>query len=181
IADDGRVCVTDFGLARAEDATPEPAPAGDAPVDELTASGQLIGTPVYMAPEQLAGRAADARSDQFAFCVVAYECLAGCRPFDGRTLAELRAAIERRPAPVARLPTYLQRVLDRGLSTDPERRFPTMSALLDALARDPALRRRRIAGILGLVALTAGAALAIPRAHEACPDSRDRLAGAWDD
>jgi len=207
IADDGRVCVTDFGLARAADASVEPTPiAHDAPrndepvrrsaaaparepggalgpagaVDTLTATGQIVGTPVYMAPEQLAGAPGDERCDQFAFCVVAYECLAGRRPFAGRTLAELRDAIARGAAPIARLPAWLARVIDRGLAADPARRFATMHALVAELARDRA-RRLRWFAIGGLVVVAAGVGLAIPRGRtDACPDPRDRLTGTWD-
>jgi serine/threonine protein kinase len=108
---DGSVYVTDFGLARGqiEDgaevvqapfAVTAPAiasgshPRGvDSVLDSpLTQTGVLIGTPAYMAPEQFAGRAPDPRSDQFAFCVTAWEALTGARPFAGKNLEELRAA-----------------------------------------------------------------------------------------
>jgi tetratricopeptide (TPR) repeat protein len=181
IADDGRVCVTDFGLARELDAAPEPTFVDDVAVDTLTATGQVIGTPAYMAPEQLAGGTADVRSDQFAFCVVAYECFAGHRPFEGRTIAELRTAIARGPQPIAKLPAWIQRVIDRGLAADPAQRFATLDELLAALARDPAKRRRRFAIGAGVIVLAAGAYALVPRAHDACPDPRGRLAGVWDD
>ncbi|HEY5927731.1 MAG TPA: protein kinase, partial [Kofleriaceae bacterium] len=182
ITDDGRVCVTDFGLARASDAeATEPAAAPDTPVDALTATGHILGTPVYMAPEQLAGGGASVRSDQFSFCVVAYECFAGERPFTGRSLGELRESIARGPAPIPRVPAWIQRVILRGLAHEPEHRFPTLTALLDALARDPAIRYRRLAIAGGAVAVAAGVMLAIPRAdRDTCPDPRDRLAGTWD-
>jgi eukaryotic-like serine/threonine-protein kinase len=199
IADDGRVCVTDFGLARPADSNVDAAPATldtpgsaesvsdalatarDMPAGTLTATGHILGTPLYMAPEQLAGRAADVRSDQFSFCVVAYECLAGRRPFDGRTLAELRESITRPAHPIAGAPAWIQRVILRGLATDPAQRFPSMTALLDALGRDPAVRYRRFAFAGAAIAIVAAAVLAIPRGHsDACPDPRDRLAGTWD-
>jgi tetratricopeptide (TPR) repeat protein/predicted Ser/Thr protein kinase len=181
IAGDSRVCVTDFGLARPADTMPERAPPSDAPIDALTATGHILGTPVYMAPEQLAGGAADLRSDQFSFCVVAYECLAGRRPFEGRTLAELRESLARPAPPIARAPAWMQRVILRGLATDPDQRYPSMTALLAALARDPAIRYRRFAIAGGALALVAGVAVAVPRgAADACPDPRDRLTGTWD-
>ncbi len=178
IADDGRACLTDFGLAFAD----EPGPA-DVAIDDLTATGQIVGTPVYMAPEQLDRErgAADARSDQFSFCVVLYEALVGRRPFDGRTLAELRTAIAAGPQIPPRVPAWLARVIERGLATDPARRYPAMNALLAQLARDPAIRRRRVAVLGGIALAAAAAGFAIPRSHDACPDPRPRLAGAWDD
>ncbi|HEU4613710.1 MAG TPA: serine/threonine-protein kinase, partial [Kofleriaceae bacterium] len=138
IADDGRVCITDFGLARTAGGGPATErPEGSAPATALTATGHLLGTPAYMAPEQLAGGAADVRSDQFSFCIVAYECLAGRRPFDGTTIAELRDAIAREPAAIPRAPKRLEHVIRRGLATDPDRRFASMTELIDALSRDP--------------------------------------------
>ncbi|TMQ20138.1 MAG: serine/threonine protein kinase, partial [Deltaproteobacteria bacterium] len=96
VGDDGRVRVADFGIAFAvESARPGPAAAdasgpgagGDAgPEDErgmalaTTAAGDFAGTPGYMAPEQLAGTAIDARADQFSFCVALHEALHGERP-----------------------------------------------------------------------------------------------------
>ena len=178
IGDDGRTCVTDFGLAREADASADP-PA-EMTVDALSATGQLVGTPVYMAPEQLAGGPADVRSDQFSFCVVLYECLVGRRPFEGTTIAELRAAIARGPV-AASLPAWLHRIVTRGLAVDPAQRFASMGAVVAALARDPSLRRRRLAGGAVLLGAAIAIAFAIPHSHDACPDPRGRLAGTWDD
>ncbi|MEJ7601240.1 MAG: serine/threonine-protein kinase [Kofleriaceae bacterium] len=83
---DGHVFVTDFGLARGQIETDgEPPITGiirrDSVLDSpLTQTGILIGTPAYMAPEQFVGRVPDPRSDQFAFCVTAWEALTGARP-----------------------------------------------------------------------------------------------------
>src|SRR5262249_34017330 len=118
---DGRVRVTDFGLALGPD-EPEAAVRG--------------GTPAYMAPEQLAGGAADERSDQFSFCVALCEAIYGHRPFlDGRLRDETRGAA----------PASLRRILLRGLNADKERRFPSMEALLAALTRDRTRAPRRAA------------------------------------
>ncbi len=81
---DGRVRVVDFGLAKAlADAAEEPAApdSGGELASPLTEWGAVLGTPAYMAPEQIRGIAADARSDQFSFCVALYEALYGERPF----------------------------------------------------------------------------------------------------
>ena len=88
-----RVVVTDFGVARAVDVVVEGGGAGVGASVELTGTGIAIGTPAYMAPEQLAGAAAEVRSDVFAFAVTAWEALYGARPFAGRTVAELAVAI----------------------------------------------------------------------------------------
>ena len=92
VGDDGRVRVLDFSLAR----PPEPTP--DDGLEELkdtlrTRMGALIGTPLYMSPEQLLGHPADARSDQFSFCVTLYEALYRVRPFAGATVDELRRSV----------------------------------------------------------------------------------------
>jgi len=103
---------------------------------DLTRTGTLLGTPAYMAPEQLRGAPADARADQFAFCVTAWEALAGKRPFPGEDLASISAAIERgEPAFADRVPRRLRPLLARGLAKDPAARWPSMPPLLDALER----------------------------------------------
>ena len=185
---DGRVLVTDFGLARSSElgsvsgaAPPAPEPRagiggavsmvrGDgvtvavtprgASALPLTRTGTLLGTPAYMAPEQLRGESATARSDQFAFCVTAWEALAGTRPFTGATLGEIAQAIDRgQPAEAARVPRTVRTALERGLAADPEKRWPALAPLLDTLApppprrRDVKTRRRLIAGSLGVILL----------------------------
>jgi serine/threonine protein kinase len=92
-----------------------------------------------MAPEQLAGRRAEARSDQFSCCVTLYEALYGERPFAGRTPAELAYHVmrgERRPLPPGtEIPAWLQQVTTRGLALVGAARWPSMAALADALER----------------------------------------------
>jgi eukaryotic-like serine/threonine-protein kinase len=191
---DGRVRVTDFGLVRVA-AGPEggdgdaggacPLPAGGT----ATRTGALVGTPAYLAPEVFRGAPADARSDQFSFCVALYEALHGARPFEtsegwgGRLGARGRESSSwgrRVPAPV-------QRAIARGLAVRPGDRFPSMAALLAALERGEGARRRHLglAAGLALAALgAAGLALGGPRAPAAgavCGGARARLAGAWDD
>jgi len=151
VGDDGVVRVSDFGLVRmVEPEAPAPAPVpGHAPLlaGTLTATRAVMGTPAYMAPEQHAGLATDARTDQFSFCVALWEALYGDRPFAGATLTELAAAVARgaprEPPADTRVPTWLRAALLRGLAADPGRRWPTMSALLAELSSDPEARRRR--------------------------------------
>ena len=166
VDDRGVPKVVDFGLAFR---TPSGGalPSGD-PVetDRLTNPGLALGTPAYMAPEQLEGGTADAASDQFAFCVLAWETLFGERPFGGATIQELREAM-RTPPPVpsdaGRVRHRLCAVLLRGLAREPAERHPSMDALVQQLER--AGRRSRRAWVL------AGAAiLALGTAHVALRD-----------
>jgi tetratricopeptide (TPR) repeat protein/predicted Ser/Thr protein kinase len=174
IGTDGRVRVTDFGLARAARDEATALEKGSASSEDLLASvtrtGTLIGTPAYMAPEQLSGGIADARSDLFSFCVTLYEALYGARPFAGASLAELAAAIAARaiaPAPAAaRVPGWLRGVVVSGLHAEPDARPASLRALLDAI--DAGLlrvqrRRARLAAatVVACVAATAVALVAV--------------------
>ncbi|MBZ5711961.1 serine/threonine-protein kinase [Nannocystis pusilla] len=161
---DGRARVVDFGLARANPGAPAETATGslEAP---LTKSGTVLGTPAFMAPEQLQdpGRA-EARSDQFSFCVMAHEALYGERPFED--LAAVAAGTLRAPPAGTKVPATLREPLLRGLRRDPAERWPTMDALLAALALPetagrPARRRWWLAGA-GAVAALAIAGLAVP-------------------
>jgi eukaryotic-like serine/threonine-protein kinase len=164
-----RVKVMDFGLAAGIEAATEDHPAAtsitETRTDEpLTAQGRVVGTPAYMSPEQLRGKDVDARSDQFSFCVTAYEALYGRRPFSAETHDALVESM-RKPAPdpvdARGVPRRISSVLRRGLQFDPDQRFADMDALLDALERDPAVRLRRWmlgAGGLGMVAIAGWAA-----------------------
>lgn len=114
---------------------------------EITQAGALLGTPAYMAPEQLRGRIADARSDQFSFCVALFEGLYGRRPFPGSSLHELTRAVVRGevslPPAGSKVPSWVLKVLKRGLRANSSERWETLGALLDALENDPSARRKR--------------------------------------
>ncbi len=157
IGSDGRTRVGDFGLARdrdSKDDTP-PASAPDRLLSPMTQTGAVLGTPAYMAPEQVSGQNVDARTDQFSYCVTAWEALWGERPFVGATFEQLLEALTsgtRRPLPpLMKVPPHVRIALERGLSRDPEARFPTMQALLAAL-RPPLPKRRRRWAIGALIA-----------------------------
>jgi serine/threonine protein kinase len=126
----GRPMVTDFGIARAMDAT------GDS---RLTATGMAIGTPAYMSPEQAAGeREIDGRSDLYSLGILGYQMLTGEPPFHaGSTPAMLVKHISERPVPVeqrrADVPTDLARSVMMLLEKDPAHRFPSAAALVAAL------------------------------------------------
>jgi len=164
---DGRARVTDFGLARPA-AGPSMAmgrsPSGRPLTMDLTRAGSIMGTPAYMSPEQHAGQVADARSDQFSYCVALWEALYGRRPFVGRTMAQLALALEAGPpAPPSspRVPGRIVRALRRGLSPDPNARFATMGALLQELEHARNARRGLwLATGLGGLGLIGGTAMA---------------------
>ena len=192
IGDDGRVRVMDFGLARAgDDSLSSSSGAMIDPPMQVTHTGAVMGTPAYMAPEQHLGRAVDARSDQFAFCVALYEGLYGERPFAGHTPMALGVAVTKgllREAPAGRsIPKWLRRVVLRGLRTEPHDRFTDMSQLLHVLQDDPMRRRRRHlawAGGGGLL-LAGGLAWGLSPSPDAglapCRDTAAHLDGRWDD
>jgi eukaryotic-like serine/threonine-protein kinase len=130
------VKILDFGLAKL--AQPEPGDDATATVPQRTQAGQVSGTVGYMAPEQVRGQGADARTDIFAFGVVFYEMLTGQRAFRKQTSAEtLSAILNEEPPPLAQrvqdLPPALQRILSRCLDKKPERRFQHASDLEFAL------------------------------------------------
>ncbi|WP_146155432.1 serine/threonine-protein kinase, partial [Enhygromyxa salina] len=141
VGDDGRVRVMDFGVARSVQRDDEGrTSSGGAALasTRMTQTGALVGTPAYMAPEQLRGGLADAASDQFSFCVALYEALYGARPYTADTLPRLREVVERgqlQPPPSeAEISPWLRAILVRGLASAAEDRFESMRALLDALA-----------------------------------------------
>src|SRR4051812_16415199 len=114
VTDDHQVRITDFGIARAADAV------------TLTRSGEVLGTPQYISPEQAEGLPATPASDVYALAVVAFECLAGHRPFQAESpvataLAHLRAPVPDLPE---RVPVALAAVVRRGMAKDPAERHP---------------------------------------------------------
>jgi Tol biopolymer transport system component len=123
------VKLLDFGLAKQV-----PPVGSDATVTKgLTVAGSILGTVQYMSPEQLQGKPVDARSDLFSFGCVLYEMLTGKRAFEGENPASVIAAVlEREPAPLEISPP-LDRVVERCLAKDPDRRFQTAIDLKTAL------------------------------------------------
>ena len=151
VTEDGRAKVSDFGLATLRERT-EPIESthdesGEMPVEPglaahlenacvlQTKTGARVGTPAFMAPEQIDGAPVDARSDQFAFCVTAYRVLEGRFPFSAATFFALRESISEGPRAPEAMPGWLARILTRGLSEDPASRYPSMPELLAAIER----------------------------------------------
>lgn len=196
------VRVMDFGLARHAEAPRgadanapehgvEPSARHVGLRDEMTRTGQLLGTPGYMAAELFAGEAVDPRTDQFAFCVATWEAIYGRRPFRGDTVFELAAEVYRgvpEPPPGGSgVPTWLERILVRGLARNPDDRWPSMAALLAALERGQgrARRRRWAMGALGAAVASAAIVMAVEvdeRRHvAACRAAGDAIAEVWND
>lgn len=199
MGDDGRVRVTDFGVARADGSLEPVGPMLPASGDDsgrsdslsapLTRNDMVVGTVGYMSPEQAQALPPDARSDQFAFCVCLWEALYGERPFRGQgaaavTQATIDAVLPPRPR-TTDVPAYLHAILERGLKKDPAQRFPSMEALLEALATDPGEKTRAalpwiaVAAVLALV-LT-GVFVDRSRTQGRCEAVSGELRGVWDD
>ena len=168
IGNDGRVRVVDFGLARAE--------LGDV---RLTLAGAVMGTPQYMAPEQHRGEEADARTDQFSFCVALYIALFGQVPFGGSDRVSIARAVmagEPREPPRGRgVPRRIWHALRRGMSTARDDRFATLEELLAQIAPGRSTRRVAVVAAIGLGLAIAGAITAV---EIATPPSGARVAPA---
>jgi serine/threonine-protein kinase len=125
IGERAEVKITDFGVARLTGSN-------------LTRTDQFIGSPAYMAPEQLAGGKVDGRADLFALGVILYQLLTGRLPFDGENLSELMFRIASEPAPppstvLKGLSPVFDPILERGLAKDPARRFQSGEEMMQAL------------------------------------------------
>ncbi|MDQ2999452.1 MAG: serine/threonine protein kinase, partial [Chloroflexota bacterium] len=125
---EGQPVLADFGIARMAQAEGDP---------NLTAVGTVMGTPAYMAPEQLSGGQPDARSDIYALGVVLYQLLSGRAPFTGDTMAVVTAHLTKQPQPlrelVSDLPPALDAVVLQALAKQPEHRFKSAGVFAQAL------------------------------------------------
>jgi hypothetical protein len=168
VGHDGRPRVADFGVARQADV-----PLSEGAIRTVfgnavaTEAGTVVGTLAYMAPEQLTGGKADARSDQFSFAVSLYEGLYGARPVRTRLDGAKSLLPPSRGRSGDRVPVRVRRALLRGMGSDPRDRFPDMRAFMAALSGaarvTPAGAILRLAwfagGVAGVVAAAAAAML----------------------
>src|SRR6266478_660859 len=125
ILQDGRVKVADFGIARLE-------------ASEFTIVGDLLGTPAYMAPEQLSGGPIDHRTDLFAAGVILFEMLTGVKPFRGKSITEIMSFMEKRgPEDIRALnpagPEALKHVITKSVAFDPAQRYAAAAAFSKAV------------------------------------------------
>jgi TolB-like protein/tetratricopeptide (TPR) repeat protein len=182
VGDDRRLKVVDFGLARRDDARLDEATT----LASIVPTGAVAGTPYAMAPEQVRGEVADARTDIWALGVLLYEMVTGAKPFAGKTIAELYASIlTMAPVPLpSTVDTRLRAVIERSLEKDPARRYQRtreVQAALEAIMAgtapswisraDYVIRRRVLASAAALVTV-----VAIAGAFDV-GGVRDRIAG----
>ncbi len=176
---DGRPRVADFGLVSSgsERSTTGEDAADFAGDGRLTRAGSLVGTPRYMAPEQLRGETALPASDQFAFCVALYEAVFGAPPFDGSSPPELREAIERGPnVPSRSWPTRrLFALLEKGLRANPSGRHESLEHLLRGLDRLDRPNRPLVAGFVGTSLLAVAAPLGFGVLDDPCTGTESSL------
>jgi len=160
---DGRLKIVDFGLARVDPA------ALDGSIASLTRSGVIVGTPAYMAPEQLNGDRGDARVDVFAFGVMVYEYACGIHPFAAATPPLVVARILQSEAVALEglcpsLSHHVSAIIDRCLMKTPRDRFPSAAEIATALSEPAALKvkpvrrwwRMHQAVVIGLYFLASG-------------------------
>lgn len=194
VTTDGQIKVTDFGLAKLV--------GGGATSTEVSSDAEAtrvrskregrplpsaqMGTPRYMAPEQHAGRELDSSTDQYAFCVALWEALTGQPPFDDQ---DLEASKQQGAPPWPRgcfVPGHIVQALARGLSVDPEARWPSLDALLLRLSHARSRWRRRglIAGVAGLAVVAGGLGIGHLdriRRRAACDAQGQTIDEVWND
>jgi tetratricopeptide (TPR) repeat protein/predicted Ser/Thr protein kinase len=167
----------------------------------LPESSLIMGTPQYMPPEQYLGTEVDARADQFAFCASLYWALFRKRPFEPRQVAKTAAESSRgtargtaegvrklphttaahEPPADAKVPVSVRRAVMRGLSLNPDDRFPSMEALLEALSQQQRRGQRRgaIAAVGALALASAGMGLYAYQQSRVCAGSESLVASVW--
>jgi len=129
---DGFVKVLDFGLARRF----QPRPGTEAPSRRITRTGEVLGTPRYMAPEQARGLSVDTRADVFSFGLVLFEMVSGRPAFPGKNYARvLRALLNERVPSLDDIPPALNALIQRCTEPEPERRYVWAREMLDDLLK----------------------------------------------
>jgi Tol biopolymer transport system component/predicted Ser/Thr protein kinase len=138
LADDGRLKVLDFGLAKVAAGKSFEQQQTAIPTKTVTQEGMILGTAAYMAPEQAEGKPSDARSDVFSLGVIFYQMATGERPFKGdTTISTITSILRDTPQSVTQLnkalPRHLGRIVKRCLEKDPELRYQTAQGLRNDL------------------------------------------------
>ena len=182
--------ITDFGLAREldeEGQDPGQISGRNSDLSQITATGSLAGTPAYMAPEQLLQIDSGPKADQFSFCVALFEVIYGERPFPKTShdtesrIAEIRAGRIIKPAATRGVPARIHAAIVRGLAFDPDKRWPSMRALVSALERGRRRRWRRFSGAVAIAAIAIAASqhgkdpAAAPTCRDVEPNGNDAV------
>ena len=174
----GLAKVTDFGLARMS------VPVADLTfAPEAAARTHAAGTPAYMAPEQLAGGSADARSDQYSFAVTLFEALVGKRPFVATNIAALSVAMQQPIVEWGDSSGGAKALLQRSLAPQPDARFPAMREVADALRRLAQPRRWPWIGAAAVLVVAIAALLVVAwpgaTATDPCAAADADVIAAW--
>jgi len=164
VSRDGYAKIVDFGLAKLIDSAWNPIGADSPTLRALTAHGELLGTPGYMAPEQIAGKPLDGRADIFAFGCILYEAIAGTRAFEAESFVDtLYKILHHDPEPLVDAPPELQRIVERCLEKTREDRYQSIREVANDLRAwntgvspaEQAPSRRRIGSLVALAATAA--------------------------
>jgi serine/threonine-protein kinase len=168
INDDGRIKITDFGVARLDSST-------------LTQVGDIVGTPHYMAPEQFSGLPSTNRTDLYQVGVIVYELITGQRPFSGNNVEILRRVVNERPMNPStinpKVSWQLDWVVQKSLSKDPSDRFGSAREFAEALR---GALEESMGGPLAAAAVAASNAPALPAGAASLMDKARLIAGAKD-
>ena len=169
VTPDRRVKITDFGIARAAEGM------------ALTQTGQVMGTPQYLSPEQAQGGTATPASDVYSLGVVAYECLVGRRPFVGETPVATALAHLREPVPELppEIPSDLAGVVRRAMSKDPADRFADASALAAAFRNPATVALAPAAAATATQVMTGTPAPVAPPPAPTDPQRKRRIPWPW--
>ena len=165
---EGQLLLADFGIARSTELT------------GLTQTGDLLGTPHYMSPEQAIGRLLDGRSDQYSLAVMGYEMLTGSVPFRADTpLLVLNQHVRDTPEPpsrrIAGVPPEADTVFARALAKDPADRYPTCSEFVEDLARAAGMAAQPVSPDAARTVALGQSSASMPAAAPAAPMSRNRV------
>lgn len=196
VGHDGRPRIADFGLARPLEGWTQrertTGPQRALPSDGtsvMASTGQVCGTPAYMAPEQFDGQDVGPNSDQFSYCVSLFEALFGDRPFKGLSISDLAARVHEfrieTPERMAGVPRGLLAIIEQGLRPHASDRHPNMDVLVSRLDRFMHIRRQRLvaAGLLGVAAagLFGGYEASAAQQLDPCQDSGATMDAVWSD